>query len=109
MQKRSKNLYLKKADAYISAYTKINNHYPKRRFASRITRIFQRNLQRTLFFGNNISQNKFRCPKCRKMRKFFIFGPKSWKKMSDKKWNCHLCVKKVSAVVPVDGNTTAPP
>lgn len=108
--------WLDKSNNYLRLHMTINARIPNRSFSVRVKTAFQySNLVRSISgsrwgsvtsriqasFIKNILDNKFRCPRCRKMRKFFTSGNKAWQQTTNRKWNCHLCQLQVSPVVPV--------
>lgn len=115
---------LDKANNYLRLHMTINAKIPNRSFSIRVKTAFQyadlvRPIGRGSRWGSvtsridgkfikNILNNKYRCPRCRKMRKFFTLGNKAWKQTTDRKWNCHLCQIQVSAVVPVQTELPKP-
>jgi hypothetical protein len=123
-----------KVNDWLARYVSIHGKWPQRNFINNIRAAFTVPFSQTrsqtrpfrqialpksmLNWERNIVNGKMRCPKCRKMRKFFAFGNKAWKQITEvkekklpdgtpyqltvRKHICNICrAKEVGEVVPV--------
>lgn len=90
-----------KVDDWMARYIAIRGKRPQRNFVNNIRAAFTVPFSQTssglrpfrrialpksmLNWEDNILKGKMRCPKCRKMRKFFTLGNKAWKQVSEVK------------------------